>query len=611
MAKNIEPNLKKIGEYLNIGTDKEFLIPDYQRAYSWQINQCDKLWQDITEFIDNQGEDPYFFGTIIVNMQENDKVLGLIDGQQRTTTFILLLKAMLIQLDKAISKVDDSEDSRKLKSGLDIKRNNIIKLLYKATDEEVYDIKEGFHVNSSDLIIRNESINELYKDELSVILFNKTFEDITNSVHTIPRKQKDNKYTNFYRNFKFFYEKLDELSESQLNTFADYVLNKSEIIEIKSWNVEQAITMFNSLNSDGMPLSDADIIAAKLYAYTPESNEYFRANWEEFNDITTNLESSKILTKDSALQQLMYVKRAENKEILSQSTDYVDVTTPGIRRYYTEINSKLLKDPDKISEDLLHISHIWDKIKDYSIIRVLSWFSRNYKMFLMTYLFKYELDEIDEKLVTGIGDQLLRLLIMLEVHDVGYSSPRFKTYLFKKSLDFVNEGVSIEDIEKDFDNHISKYWKNDNEIKNILEEYPGNSIVVLNEYLFAKENNIELSLSEDFQIEHIMPQSGKNIDAIRQDADLNNLDEFKEYVEKVGNKIILEEKINKSIGNEWFRSKIQNSVTTKTGYKDSVYPFAKFLVNKYEDTDKPYWRKEDIKNRTDESVERITKFIFG
>ena len=46
MVKNIEPKLRKIGDYLKLEDDIIFTIPEYQRAYSWGIGHCDKLWQD-------------------------------------------------------------------------------------------------------------------------------------------------------------------------------------------------------------------------------------------------------------------------------------------------------------------------------------------------------------------------------------------------------------------------------------------------------------------------------------------------------------------------------------------------------------------------------------
>ena len=51
MAKNIEPKLRKIGDYLKLEDDTVFVIPEYQRAYSWGVDHCDKLWQDIVDFV--------------------------------------------------------------------------------------------------------------------------------------------------------------------------------------------------------------------------------------------------------------------------------------------------------------------------------------------------------------------------------------------------------------------------------------------------------------------------------------------------------------------------------------------------------------------------------
>lgn len=73
MAKNIEPTLKLIADYLKLKKDENFVIPEYQRSYSWDITQCDKLWQDIEAFIVSDAKDPYFFGTIIVDCSQTDK----------------------------------------------------------------------------------------------------------------------------------------------------------------------------------------------------------------------------------------------------------------------------------------------------------------------------------------------------------------------------------------------------------------------------------------------------------------------------------------------------------------------------------------------------------
>lgn len=122
MAKNIEPKLRKIGDYLKLEDETFFMIPEYQRAYSWNIDQCDKLWQDIVDYVESERKDGHFFGTIIINCQDHDTILGLIDGQQRTTTFLLLLKALLININDAIAKTSRDDESESLCRGLKERR---------------------------------------------------------------------------------------------------------------------------------------------------------------------------------------------------------------------------------------------------------------------------------------------------------------------------------------------------------------------------------------------------------------------------------------------------------------------------------------------------------
>ena len=240
MAKDIEPKLKLISEYLKLGKDERFVIPEYQRGYSWDIVRCDKLWQDIEDFIESGPEDPYFFGTIISDCSTSDE-FRLIDGQQRTTTFLLLLKAILVRLQEILADFHVDEDNEVLAEGLKANRKRIIELLYKADDEKIVQIRRDWNATRGTSIVENHSINEQYKNEIILILEAETFNDAEQSVYKIPRRQKDNKYTNFFRNYKFFYEKLQDYSEAKLNTFAKTFLNKCQIIEIRSWQVEQAI----------------------------------------------------------------------------------------------------------------------------------------------------------------------------------------------------------------------------------------------------------------------------------------------------------------------------------------------------------------------------------
>lgn len=616
MAKSIEPKLRKIGAYLKLEEDTKFTIPEYQRPYSWSITNCDKLWQDITDFIDSDSKDRYFFGTIIINCQKDDTVLGLIDGQQRTTTFLLLMKALLVRINVAIGTTSQDDDSENLCRGLKERRRKIMGILYKAETEDIPDdpdIATDRAICNSEPIIENYSINELYKTELQTILSAVDYAEAESKVIKIPRKQKDNKYTNFFRNFKFFYDRAKELSDSQLNSFAKTLTDSCEVIEIKSWQVEQAITMFNSLNSDGLPLYDSDIISAKLYAEAEKSkvSDKFTKLWKELIELIDELKQSGIANIDAILMQQMYFERAKNKnnEIVT-ATGSINVTTPGLRRYFTEDNKELLNDPIGLCNQMINIAKIWKKASAYPIIQVLLKFNDNAKLFLASYFHRFDADKISEEDVNEIAVCLLRLFTVLELVDIGYSSSTFKTFLFGEIVKMADSSVSVQDIKADFDKHISEKWQAD-EIKKYVSEYDRNMLVYLNEYLFAQENGLSFVLGSKYDIEHIMPQSGANLDAIRKDAQIDSKEEFDDTVNKLGNKILLEEKINRSIGNEWFRTKVSTKLSDKTGYIDSEYPVATALVKKYENDTKPYWCKQDIENATDVASDRIVKFIFS
>ena len=608
MAKKIDPELKKIGSYLDLEDSAIFSIPEYQRAYSWEIKQCDKLWQDILDFIDSDGSDPYFFGTIIINCQDNDKKLSLIDGQQRTTTFILLCKALLLRIIQAIDETKKDEESEDLTYGLKKKRDRLIQILFKVSDSQILSVLKDIESAPIGQILENNSINELYKNELQTIINSSNFEKAEERVEKIKYKQKDNKYTNFFRNFKFFYTKLEGLTPSEANVFAEFILDKSEIIEIRSWNIEQAITMFNSLNSDGMPLLDSDIISAKLYSNSGEDREGFNKKWSEFKKIILNLEEDKITDIDNVLKQYMYINRSQSKEYISEKGS-INVTTPGLRRYYTETNSELLQSPLKLTAQLLKVSKIWYQIKDYSIMKLCSKFNENLNLYLMSYLFRYEVDEITENLVIAFAENLLRLFVILELVDTGYSSSKFKTFLFGLNIKLVDKNISLSEIKDIISTHINKEW-NREEIEIAARDYTKNPLVFLNEYIVCKENEQKFMLPEKYEIEHIMPRSGKNIDQIREDAGIADKEEFLEIVNKLGNKILLEEDINRSIGNSWFRSKIQNSVTEKKGYKDSIFVLAKQIVKEFENQVNPLWTVDDIEKRTKTEAKKITDFIF-
>lgn len=326
------------------------------------------------------------------------------------------------------------------------------------------------------------------------------------------------------------------------------------------------------------------------------------------NEQISELDEIGIADINSILMQHMYYTRTVNNEIISD-TGSIKVTTPGLRRYFTEINKAPISNPITMCTDMLNLVNVWKKISEYPLMKVLLKFNENSKLFLASYFYRFNENEVTEETVHTVLESMLRLFTLLELVDFGYSSKYFKTFLFGEEVKFADKSISVEEIRKDFGEHIRANWTKE-VIKTEIQDYDGNMLVYLNEYLFAKEKGMSFMLGSKYDIEHIMPYSGNNLQEIRKDGGIDSEEEFTGIVNKLGNKILLEEKINRSIGNEWFRTKVSTKLKNKTGYIDSAYPIACALVSTYQNKSKPYWMKDDISTATKKASVRIAKFIF-
>src|SRR5438132_1709944 len=78
---------------------KQFIIPIYQRTYSWTLKQCEQLWEDIVRAAKDEKVAGHFVGSIVYiekGLYQISSIpqLLVIDGQQRLTTLSLILMAM-------------------------------------------------------------------------------------------------------------------------------------------------------------------------------------------------------------------------------------------------------------------------------------------------------------------------------------------------------------------------------------------------------------------------------------------------------------------------------------------------------------------------------------
>lgn len=606
MTKNIDAKLQNIqGVFSNsndsiLGKNGKFIIPEYQRAYNWKFDvQCDKLWQDIESFMENNKNDSYFFGSIIIN--NDSEQLLVIDGQQRLTTFMLLLKALLIRINDILPTLPNDDDSKKIIEALVNRRKEIIACLYAIDEDDISSVVEGSKkLNELKIKYDNKSINEEYPAELRVILQGKDFDEIESSVKKLKYKQKDNRYTNFFRNFKFFQQKLDDLDSTEINKIAKALLKDCQVIVVVSYQTDEAIEIFNSLNSTGMPLADADVLSAKLYSNYDVDKTGFDKSWREIVKNTNSLGAQRISTIDDILNQYMYILRAKYGE--------KDTTMPGVRRYFTDVRKELLRTPVAFLSDMEKIISIWQDENStpelMALKRILFKHNSNFKFFYATYMY-FNADASNAQKQEFV-EALLKLFAILAIAGYGYSSSKFKIFLISLNMN-IGKNASTDELVKKIGEHIQKEFDKNDIYNTLVGSDADNATIYLNEYLFAKETNSVVNFDmTNIEIEHIMPASGRNLSAVRTNAGMSE-DEFNLYANKLGNKILLEQLINGSISNEWFQVKKQTSIKDKRGYKDSVFPIAKSLISYPKDK----WEKMDIDTATKKAAQRIVDYIFG
>ena len=91
--------------------------------------------------------------------------------------------------------------------------------------------------------------------------------------------------------------------------------------------------------------------------------------------------------------EYMYYIRTINNETISE-TGAVIVTTPGLRRYFTEINKLPIQDSLKMCGDMLNLVNVWKRVSAYPLTKVLLKFNENSKLFLASYFMRFKEEDI-------------------------------------------------------------------------------------------------------------------------------------------------------------------------------------------------------------------------
>lgn len=315
-------------------TDKhsDFLIPDYQRPYAWGEDECATLWDDLFAFAFpgddcdafNSDTDEYFLGPI-VTFENSDGKLEVIDGQQRLTTIMLLLRAFY---DKFVNMQD--------KQSVTV-RTNIARCVWKTDefDEPKFD----------ELKIDSEVASDDDKDEFLSILKNGKVEPGWKSAYA--------------SNYVYFQGKIANMTNnwpSYVALLAMRILNNVILLPIEADGQDAALRIFSTLNDRGLPLADADIFKSQFYKhYAGEGHkDEFIARWKNMEDTADRIFHPMTGTPmDELFTRYMYYRRA--------LMGIRNTTTASLRDFYSMNSYAILKE-DQSLDDLESLIGFWDRV---------------------------------------------------------------------------------------------------------------------------------------------------------------------------------------------------------------------------------------------------------
>ena len=502
----------------------DFLVPDYQRPYAWTaLDQCQTLWDDIftfafpeDDYLRFDSNDEYYLGPIVTFKNKAGK-MEIIDGQQRLTTLMLLLRAFYAKYGYM-----KDEPSRRM-------RESIEQCLWK-TDEFGNPDKSTLKIDSA-VATDND------KEEFLEILKS-----------GVASKEQKSSYA---LNYRFMQEKIDEFLNRYPAWFSYLparILNNCILLPIEAESQDTALRIFSTLNDRGKPLSDADIFKAQFYNYfsSKGQKDLFVQKWKALEEICEKIFHPITGTPmDELFTRYMYFERAKQGNKSS--------TTEALRKFYEKNSYGLLK-KEETFENIQILADFWNDVSSQSIERfsdriLRRLFVLNYApngmwtYFVSVYFMKNKDAEgaLDEDAFYAFLNKMTAFIWAYAVTNPGVNALR--TPIYAEMVNVVNDiPITFGDYKFDAD-ALERIFANYNfyNCRPITKS-------MLAWWAFHDDCQTLLSIETVYEIEHIFARS-------RQDNERSLSSDS--FLETLGNKALLEKRINIRASDYRFEDKIK------------------------------------------------------
>ncbi len=259
---------RSVGDIFSV--NKRYLVPRFQREYSWSKEEVDEFWDDIIQQIKLSKSkkainEEYFIGCIVLVGDDSKPDFLIVDGQQRLTTLTILLRAIVERLKELGDNTAASALYKNVIEGTDDDGKKYFKLINESPKPYFQNELQSFEP---------EGIKKAETDEELLLL---------------------SAFSGFHKKLKGLSIKgLDELTS--IKALRAQVLNFLKFILVTAKNEDDAYTIFETLNARGLSLTSVDLIKNWIFKNFKQThpNDNAKETWNEirksiaeFSDLET------------------------------------------------------------------------------------------------------------------------------------------------------------------------------------------------------------------------------------------------------------------------------------------------------------------------------------
>ncbi|WP_172251701.1 DUF262 domain-containing protein [Saccharibacillus deserti] len=564
---NFNATQRTIEEVLNM--PKRYVVPRFQREYSWKIDEIDELWKDIMlglKYVDGKlTTTDYFIGSLVLVGAQDDNVLKIVDGQQRLTTITILLSALVHYCDH-------------------IGEDKIAKGSYTYIEGITKDSEPYFRLD-------NERSSNFIKQTIQ----NRETEKIA------PKGIEQNNLMNAYKFFeKKFYSKeivadvnyftnANKNSESKVEELECIKAVRDQVLAFKTIYIiepdeNEAYSIFETLNAKGLDLSTADLIKNQVFKELSNVHpiDYAKVQWEKMKKNLYQRENqidAKIFIRHYWISKYEHVAEAK---VYRSFTKNIQRTQQDMKIFLEDLVAqskyyKMISSPNVEDWNNKNVKQIYKSLRALNLMRIVS-----PRSLILSLFENYYRGEISAKYLTkaikAIEDFHFLFSAVCSASASGLESKysRFAREI-RKAETKQKKHKKIDQLVEELINKRPEFDEFYNRFAERLvfsDEYTKEKKTI--QYFFQRLEshllgNDELDMS-NMSLEHIGPQMNKD-----------------DFIYTIGNMIPLHPDINSKCGNKALGLKVDY-------YKRSNFHSVKHFLSELGTSTS--WNEDDINKRT-------------